>query len=369
MATQGDFRARFAAAHDKITEKRAVEAVELEELIIESYTAVASTGSKSAQQNLFNSVNRKFTKNKCPWQGVEFTSTNDVKQQPDGRLWLSKMDATTFGVVFQYLMLKSAEANVLFNLGREDNAIGAGEIMLAYIVENIKIGGGSADTDLELFDEKWSKPIRKPDGKCELKEAQIAKGMLQNWRTGAKHQGINSTYVPQLTALYDAVKSKIQEINPDGAGKDLAAGGGWINEWGTVGGKRFKHIQNLTKADIQALSSKERDFKIGPGDTDKGALVIKFNDVELGRLDDPKTAKKIKSIIETEASVRTFAEIQNDVVSAVGNIDTPFLFIESKNHAIVAFHYYKKLPGKTSELQIYSVTQGKFKYKIKPKRV
>ena len=341
---------------------------ENEALIIESYIGVASTGSKAAKQNLFNSINRTFKKNKCPWQGVKFTSTQDVKQQPDGRLWLSKMDDDTFGVVFQYLMLNKSEANELFNIGRDDNGIGAGEIMLAYIVENIKIGGGAADTDLELYNERWS-PIKPPLGKCELKEAQMSKGMLQNWRTGAKHQGINSTYVPKLTALYDAVKYNIEEINPDGDGKDMAAGGGWINEWGTVGGKRFKHIQNLTKTDIQALSSSERDFKIGPGDKDNGALVIKFNDVELGKLSDSKTAEKIKSIIETEPSVRTFTEIQDDVISAVGDIPTPFLFIESKDHEIVAFHYYKKLPGKTSELQIYSITQGKFKYKIKPNRV
>jgi|TARA_B100000768_G_scaffold175974_1_gene188089 hypothetical protein len=341
---------------------------ENEALIIESYIGAASTGSKAGQQNLFNSVNKTFKKNKCPWQGVEFTSTSDVKQQPDGRLWISKMDADTFREVFKYLMLNKNEANSLLNIGRDDNGIGAGEIMLAYIVENIKIGGGSADTDLELFDEKWS-AIKPPNGKCELKEAQLSKGMLANWRTGAKHQGINSTYVPQLTAIYDAVKHNIEEIKPDGDGKDLAAAGGWINEWGTVGGKRFKHIQNLTKKDIQTLSSSERDFKIGPGAKDNGALVIKSNGVELGKLSDPKTAEKIKSIIKTEASVRTFTEIQDDVISAVGDIPTPFLFIESKNKSIVAFHYYEKLPGKTSNISIHSITQGKFKYKIKPNRV
>lgn len=341
---------------------------ENEALIIESYIGAASTGSKAAQQNLFNSINKKFKKNRCPWQGVEFTSTRDVKQQPDGRLWISKMDANTFRVVFNYLKLNIKEANELFNIGRDDNGIGSGEIMLAYIVENIKIGGGSADTDLELFNEKWA-PINPPNGKCELKEAQRAKGMLQNWRTGAKHQGINVNYVPELTDLYNAVKYNIKEINPDGEGKELAASGGWTAEWGTVGGKRFKHIQNLTKEDIQALSSSERDFKIGPGEEDNGALVIKFNGEELGKLSDSKTAEKIKKILDTSASVRTFTEIQKDVVAAVGDIDTPFLFIESKNHEMVDFHYYKKLPGKTSELQIYSITQAKFKYKIKPKSV
>ena len=342
---------------------------ENEALIIESYIGSASTGSKAGQQNLFNSVNRTFKKNKCPWQGVKFTSTSDVKQQPDGRLWISKMDANTFRTVFNYLMLNKNEADSLLNIGRDDNGIGAGEIMLAYIVENIKIGGGSADTDLELFDEKWS-AIKPPNGKCELKEAQLSKGMLANWRTGAKHQGINSTYVPQLTALYDAVKYNIKEINPDGDGKDLAAAGGWINEWGTVGGKRFKHIQNLSKEDIKALSSSERDFKIGPGKEDNGALVIKSGDVELGKLSDPKTAEKIKSIIETEVSVKTFNEIQEDVISEVGAISTPFLFIESNRaKKIVAFHYYKTLPGKTSDISIHSITQGKFKYKIKPKSV
>lgn len=341
---------------------------ENEALIIESYIGAASTGSRAGQQNLFNAVNKTFKKNKCPWQGVKFTSTPDVKQQPDGRLWISKMDADTFRAVFNYLMLNKNEADSLLNIGRGDNGIGAGEIMLAYIVENIKIGGGAADTDLELFDEKWS-AIKPPNGKCELKEAKIEKGMLTNWRTGAKHQGINSTYVKELTALYNAVKYNIKEINPDGDGKDLAAAGGWINEWGTVGGKRFKHIQNLTKEDIKALSSSERDFKIGPGKEDNGALVIKYNGVELGKLSDPKIAEKIKSILETEVSVKTFNEIQEDVISAVGDISTPFLFIESNKKKIVAFHYYKRLPGKTSDISIHQVTQGKFKYKIKPKSV
>lgn len=374
MATQGDIRARFSAAHDKITEKRAEE---LESLIIESYIGSATTGNKAGQQQLFDTVNKMFRGKKSPWQGIQFNPSAGVKQQPDGRLWLPAMNKNTFKVVFDYLMLKTSDANTLLNLGRDDNAIGAGEIMMAYIVENMKIGGGSADTDLELFDESW-KSIKGSSGKCELKEAQLQKGMLANWRTGAKHQGINSKYVPELTKLYDAVKYSIDAINPDTSSDPMTDKGGWINEWGTVGGKRFKHIEGLTKEDITRMSSQDRDFKIGPGG-DKGAMVIKYNNEEVGKLSDPKTIAKIEKILASKTSIRTFEEIQKSVISEVGAISTPFLFIESKGskdddeekatRKIIAFHYYERLPKSVDSIKIHSITQGKFKYKIKPKKV
>ena len=213
---------------------------------------------------------------------------------------------------------------------------------------------------------------------CELKESQINKGMLANWRTGAKHQGINSSHVPELTKLYDAVKSSIPEIDPNtDDGKKLTEKGGWINEWGTVGGKRFKHIENLTREEINLLSSNDREFKIGPGKN--GSVVVKYQEAVLGDISDSKTIDKIKLTLLSKNSVKTFTETQEEVIKKVGAIPTPFLFIESKGskdddeetatRKIINFHYYKRLPGNTNDIKIHSITQGKFKYKIKPKSV
>lgn len=347
------------------------------ESILESYTGIATSPSEAAQKSLFDYINRDKFRGVCPWKSVKFKAKAGVRQQPDGRLWVSSLDKNSFKVIYDYLMKNSPQANVLLNIGREDNAIGAGEIMMAYIVENMTIGGGSADTDLAIFDEKWE-PIKGSSGVCELKESQMNKGMLANWRTGAKHQGINSSHVPELTRLYDAVKSSIPEIDPNtDEGKKLTEKGGWINEWGTVGGKRFKHIENLTREEINLLSSSDREFKIGPGKD--GSVVVKYQEAVLGDINDPKTIDKIKLTLSSKSSVKTFSETQTEVIKKVGAIPTPFLFIESKGskdldeetatRKIINFHYYKRLPGNVDDIKIHSITQGKFKYKIKPNKV
>lgn len=348
-----------------------------DEPILESYIGIATSPSAASQKSLFDYINRDEFGGKCPWQGIKFKEKAGVRQQPDGRLWVSSLDKNSFKVIYDYLMKNKTQANTLFNLGRKDNAIGAGEIMMAYIVENMTIGGGSADTDLAIFDEQW-KPIKGSSGVCELKESQLEKGMLANWRTGAKHQGINSSHVPELTKLYDAVKSSIPEIDPNtDDGKELTEKGGWINEWGTVGGKRFKHIENLTREEINLLSSNDREFKIGPGKN--GSVVVKYQEAVLGDISDSKTIDKIKLTLLSKSNVKTFTETQEEVIKKVGAIPTPFLFIESKGSKdddeekktkkIINFHYYKRLPGNTKDIKIHSITQGKFKYKIKPKSV
>jgi len=364
--TVGDIRARFAAAQDKINKEREVQS----ELLYESYVNVAIVAKKEAQQKLFDSINDDKFGGVCPWAKIKFKDTNGVKAQADGRLWVDSLNKNTFKIIYDYLMQDRRSANELFNIGRSDTAIGAGEVMFAYIVENMTIGGGAADTDLAIFNKNWS-PVKGSSGICELKESQTNKGMLVGWRTGAKHQGINSTYVPQLTALYDAVKHNISEINPNEAvGAKLAASGGWVNEWGTVGGKRFRHIENLTDEEIDLKSSRDRDFKIGPSKEDNDKIVVNYNGEVLGNIGDAKTTEAIKEIISVSGSgVKSFAKIQDEVIKEVGKIPTPFLFIESKKNQIINFHYYESLPGNVDGLQIYAITQGKFKYKIKPNEV
>jgi hypothetical protein len=361
MATQGDYRARFAAAMNTNDKKRESE----KELLFESFIGNATGNSKAGKQQLFDDINNQYFSGKCPWAATKVPG--GLTETADGRVTMSSFSKGSLKSLYKYFSSNQGATDTLLNLGRDDNAIGAGEIMMAYLVENLTIGGGSSDVDLHLWNDKFSKIVS--GGYCELKESNLSKGWLANWRTGAKHQGINSTYVPQLTAIYNAVKFSIPEINPETkAGKILTDKGGWINEWGTVGGKRFKHIENLTKEDIDLQSSKDRDFKIGPGEA--GNVVAKYNGELLGNIGDAKTIEAIKNIIKTSGStIKTFTQIQSEVIAAVGAISTPFLFIESKNGKVVNFHYYSSLPGDTSQIQIHSITQGKFKYKIKPNKV
>ena len=116
-----------------------------------NWLTLAQQTNAQHKQILYDRINKELFGGKEPWPG---------------RLKLTKFDDSSFKKVFQYLNKKSKFMNLLFK--QKIQGIGAGEIMLAYIVENLTVGGGSATVDLNLFDDNGS-----VFDECELKEAKL----------------------------------------------------------------------------------------------------------------------------------------------------------------------------------------------------
>lgn len=276
------------------------------------------------------------------------------------RLKLSKFDASSFKTVFSYLKKNKKAMNELFK--QKIQGIGAGEIMLAYIVENLTVGGGSATVDLNLFNDNGT-----VFDECELKEAKLTgAGFLEGWQLGANHAKLSIKTIDDFKALYNEVKFQVPALDPNTAsGKELA-GGFASGEWGTApDGKRFKHLSAIKEIPI----GQDREFKLGPGPN--GEITVKYNEELLGNLSDSKTIDKIKAALATKASskVKTFDQIHTELIKSMGAIKEKFLFIsttgKSGNKSIQNFYFKKNLPGTTDKLQLHSITLNKCKFRVK----
>lgn len=294
---------------------------------------------------LYDRINKELFGGKEPWPG---------------RLKLTKFDDSSFKKVFQYLNKKSKFMNLLFK--QKIQGIGAGEIMLAYIVENLTVGGGSATVDLNLFDDNGS-----VFDECELKEAKLTgAGFLEGWQLGANHAKLSIKTIDDFKALYNEVKFSIPELDPKtDSGKELEDGF-TSGEWGTApNGKRFKHLSAIKEIPV----GQDREFKLGPGPN--GEITVKYNEVLLGNLSDSKTVDKIKSALnaKAKAKVKTFDQIHTELIKSMGGIKEKFLFISTKGPSggktIQKFHFKKNLPGTTDKLQLHSITLNKCKFRVK----
>ena len=337
MNTYGDIRARFEAAYNESINESANSNVG-------TWLSLAQTPNAASKKALFDSINKELFKGESPW---------------GERLTLSVFDDNSFKNVFNYLNKNKKQMEMLFK--QKIQGIGAGEIMLAYIVENLTVGGGSATVDLNLFDKSG-----KIFDECELKEATLTgSGFLEDWQLGANHAKISIQTINKFKKLYDAVKYKIDALNPDGAGKSLVKGFE-TGEWGTApNGKRFIHFSNITEIPV----GPDREFKMGPAPD--GEILVTYQDEALGNLSDNKTIEKIKSILSTKATsnIETYDQIHTELIKEMGSIKEKFLFISTKgvrgSKSVQNFHFLQNLPDTTDRLQLQSITLNKCKFRVK----
>lgn len=309
------------------------------------WLTLAQQTNATQKQMLYDTINKELFDGEEPWPG---------------RLNLTKFDDSSFNKVFKYLKKNKQKMNLLFK--QKIQGIGAGEIMLAYIVENLTVGGGSATVDLNLFNN--SENIF---DECELKEAKVTgAGFLEGWQLGANHAKLSIKAIDDFKALYNEVKFKVPALDPNTtAGKKLE-GGFTSGEWGTApNGKRFRHLSAIKEIPI----GQDREFKLGPGPN--GEITVKYNELLLGNLSDSKTVEKIKSALsaKADAKVKTFDEIHTELIKNMGEIPEKFLFISTKgtsgNKSIQKFHFRENLPGTTDKLQLHSITLNKCKFRVK----
>lgn len=338
---RGNFQAQIDKAN-KLYEAASI--AELERL--------AQTPTPEAKQELFDKINANYFGGKSPFgEPIEIKTIDNSSMQ---MVW-SKMNKAG-----------KKDAGTLFGIKKV--GIGSGEIMMAYLVKNIIIGGGSADVDLNLFDMKAAeKGSFKLIDKAELKEASLTTdGYLKDWRTGTKHRGVSANAVNDLRKLYISIRSTIPELDPQTIeGKDaekMALGKG---EWAKV----LRGIRDLHPIEVGPKVSFE--LEITPDDD----IIAYIQGNTIGNISDSKTMKVIKDILKRDSKpLKSFKDIEEDVAKGFGSIKGKFVFIQTSgsnnetgkgNKNIRGIFYKDNLPGNTDELKIDTVTQNTIKVKVK----
>jgi len=318
-----------------------------EDLLLEAniskYQSLGQLNNLKAKQQMFDLINKDYFGGESPFSK---------------RLTLTKIDDSTMQEVFKLMSEDIDAANKLFNLKR--TGIGSGEILMAYLVENLTIGGGSADVDLNLFDPKTGKFLSA--GIAELKEVtRTNDGFLTGWRTGARHAAVRAQAITDIRNLYLAVRDAITELDPTTKAGQDAEKNAAKGEYTTLL-KYFKDLDAIPAAT-------DRDFKLRQGAN--GEIIIKFQGNVIGNIGDAKTISEINKILsqEVNTNVKTFKQIEEEVAKGFGDIDEKFVFIRttgtSGKKKIKGIYYKEKLPGNSKELKIAQVTQNTIKVKVK----
>ena len=318
-----------------------------EDLLLEAnigkYQSLGQLNNLKAKQQMFDLINKDYFKGVSPFSK---------------RLTLTKIDDSTMQEVFQLMSEDIDAANKLFNLKR--TGIGSGEILMAYLVENLTIGGGSADVDLNLFDSKSGKFLSA--GIAELKEVtRTNDGFLTGWRTGARHAAIRAQAITDIRNLYLSVRDAITELDPTTKAGQVAEKSAAKGEYTTL----LKYFKDLDAIPAAA----DRDFKLRQGG--KGEIIVKFQGNVIGNIDDAKTISEINKILsqDVNTNVKTYKQIEEEVAKGYGDIDEKFVFIRTTGKPgkkkMQGIYYKEKLPSNTKELKIAQVTQNTIKVKVK----
>ena len=318
-----------------------------EDLLLEAnigkYQSLGQLNNLKAKQQMFDLINKDYFGGESPFSK---------------RLTLTKIDDSTMQEVFQLMSEDIDAANILFNLKR--TGIGSGEILMAYLVENLTIGGGSADVDLNLFDSKSGKFLSA--GIAELKEVtRTNDGFLTGWRTGARHAAIRAQAITDIRNLYLSVRDAITELDPTTKAGQVAEKSAAKGEYTTL----LKYFKDLDAIPAAA----DRDFKLRQGG--KGEIIVKFQGNVIGNIDDAKTISEINKILsqDVNTNVKTYKQIEEEVAKGYGDIDEKFVFIRTTGKPgkkkMQGIYYKEKLPSNTKELKIAQVTQNTIKVKVK----
>ena len=313
---------------------------------------LAQTPTLEAKQQLFDKINAEYFGGKAP-----FGEPIEIK----------KIDESSMNKVFSK-MKKASKNDMGAIFGIKKVGIGSGEIMMAYLVKNIIIGGGSADVDLNLFDMKSAeKGNFKLIDKAELKEASLTKdGYLKDWRTGTKHRGVSANAVNDLRSLYLSIRNTIPALDMETAegkaAEKMAIGKG---EWAQV----LRAIKDLDPIEIGPKVSFELEI------TPEEEIIAYVQGNAIGNFKDSKTMDVIKNILKRDSKpIKSFKDIEKDVASGFGAISGKFVFIQTSgsnketgkgNKNVRGIFYKDKLPGNVEELKIDTVTQNLVKVKVK----
>lgn len=223
------------------------------------------------------------------------------------------------------------EMKILFDI--VPKGVGRAEVMLSYLHDEISIGGGSQNYDVDF----WNNQI-------EVKEVKISGDYGGNFRLG-----VDSTYLlkkayEDLVDLYEVARHYIPEINND------------------------KFSDNVHKKGGIALSAL-RNWKI-PKDVEVKEVNLKIqkdgyvlNDgIIVGNLKDKDIIKNIKKMFDVAKDVKSFEQIERELEKGLSEHDMKYFFFGDLKKGIPL--YYKE---KIDDIRIESATGNKVKFQIKLK--
>lgn len=333
MSTYGDIRTRFQIAMDR-------DNVQLNESIERNLLSIANSPDNNEREKLYNIINENYFDGKAPFERINLNSFSSSN--------MTKVD--------KILSKNKSAANILVNIGAEITGVGRGEIMFAYIIENCSVGGGSADIDLSLHDNK-----NRIIDQVECKEVnKTTDNYLNDWRTAARHRPIIKQAILDLKNLYNNLKDVLPELSTETVeGRDIQSkvardeGSKFINI--------VKNIDPVIVTNPLAFS-----IKLSPEDE----LLIQHQSGEnIGNITDTKTIDKLKSLLskENKVQLKSYKQIEKELVEGFGKIDEKFVFVRTIGNTkkYGAIYFKNNISGKVGETLIDRWTGGTIKVKVK----
>lgn len=303
------------------------------------YMGLAQSSRKEDKDTLYNMINADLFKNKAPFE----------------RIKLDSFSAANMAKVDSILSKDKTAATLLTNLGADVTGIGRGEILMAYVIENCGIGGGSQDIDLTLYNDKGGILDQ-----AECKEVKISKdGYLYGWRTGAKHRSVIELAKADLKNLYMGLKDVLPELSTNTPeGKDIQ------NKVARDEGAKFI---NIVKDLDPVVVTTPLTFSISM--SPEGDLVVsKTGGKPIGNISDAKTLSTIKSILseQNQTQLKSYTQIEQELVAGFGAIKEKFVFVQtnsSKKYGGISFK--DNISGNVGETLLYAWTGGSIQVKVK----
>jgi hypothetical protein len=329
MADFNDIRTRFEGALNN----------QINESSQRNYMALAQSSNKNDKEMLYNLINTNEFKGKAPFQRIKLDSFSSANMAKVNKILSSNKGAAT----------------TLVNLGADVVGIGRGEIMMAYIIENCGIGGGSVDIDLTLYNDNGGILDQ-----AECKEVKTSKdGYLYGWRTGAKHRSIIETAKQELKNLYMGLKDILPELNPNTAeGKDIQ------NKVARDEGAKFLNIVKDLDPVI-VTSPLTFSMSLSP----EGELIVsKTGGEQIGSISNNKTIQAIKNMIsgQNQIQLKSYSEIERDLVAGFGSIKEKFVFVQTNSSKKFGGVLFKdNISSNVGETLISSWTGGSIQVKVK----
>ncbi len=218
------------------------------------------------------------------------------------------------------------------------NEFGKGEVLMAYLHEDISVGGPGQSFDLSL----------NGNDEAEVKNV-LKKGSLWgNFRLGTESDPIMSQCIRHYSDLWEVARLFVKELNTTKMIKDAKS-------------NKFDNTKDFLREWDISIAKDMMKMNI---DIRKNGNVY-FNDVIVGSIvkDEQKAINVIKDIINTDNSthIKSYTEIEELLSDGLSSHDRSYIFFKGQKNGDLTGHYKKRMPVS----KIESITQGKFKVKIK----
>jgi len=229
------------------------------------------------------------------------------------------------------LKTHNAEMKILFDI--VPKGVGRAEVMLAFVHDEISIGGGSQNYDVDYGSIQ-----------LEVKEVKISGDYGGNFRLGVDSTHYLKRAYDDIAALYGVARYYIPEIDNDDFANNVYKKGGialaQLRKW--VMPKKIE----VKDVELKVLSD--------------GYM---FHDgAVIGNISDKSLLGKIADLFKVPKKVKSFSEIEDELESGLSGHEMKYLFFGDLKKGIPM--YYK---DRIKDIRIESATGHKVKFQIKLK--